>query len=268
MPLISVLMGTYNEPEKRYVELAVNSILKQTLSDFEFIICDDGSEASFFTWLQGLCAKDSRIRLLRNRKNRGLAYTLNRCLLLARGKYIARMDADDISLPKRFEKQAAFLENHPAYAFAGCNAKLIENHFVWGERRLLEFPDKTSFLRTSPFVRPAVMMHKSVAKELHGYKQDRSMCRVEDYDFFMRVYAAGYAGYNLQEALLLYREDASALKKRKYRYRINECRVRLRGYRMLGILNGNLRYVIKPLMVGMVPARLMRIYRKKKYRRI
>ena len=105
MPKLSVLMGIYNEKRKEQVELAISSILNQSYRDFEFIICDDGSTKEFFLWLQEYCKTDERIRLIRNEKNAGLAVALNRCLTEAKGEYIARMDADDISLPDRFEKQ-------------------------------------------------------------------------------------------------------------------------------------------------------------------
>lgn len=266
MPAISVLMGTYNEKNRIQAAQAVDSILNQTFTDFEFIICDDGSEAEFFKWLKEYCGKDSRIKLLRNERNCGLAAALNRCLEHAAGTYIARMDADDISKAERLEKQEAFLRLHKEYALAGCNAQLIDERGVWGERRLEEAPRKESFLNTSPFIHPAVMIRREAAEKLHGYCESPKILRAEDYDFFMRLYAAGYQGCNLQEVLFQYREDRQAYAKRKYRYRINECRVRYRGFLRLGILKGNFRYVLKPLIVGMIPARMMRKFRAEKFR--
>jgi len=263
--LISVIMGVYNEREKRHVEAAIGSVLRQTCRNFEFIICDDGSDPAFFQWLDAYCKKDDRILLLKNAENRGLAYTLNRCLAHARGKYVARMDADDISHPERFERQAEFLERHPEYALAGCNVYLIDSRGVWGERVLEETPRPRSFLRTSPFVHPAVMVRRSVMEKLHGYTADARALRVEDYEFFMRMYAHGCRGYNMQAVLLRYREDRQAYRKRKYRYRINECRVRYLGFRRLGILKGNMRYVLKPLAAGLVPAGIMRGLRRRRY---
>lgn len=264
MPEISVIMGTFNENKKQAAQ-AIDSILSQTFRDFEFIICDDGSGAGFYKWLRGYCARDPRIMLLRNEKNRGLAVTLNRCLGRASGNYIARMDADDISKESRLEKQASFLGRHEEYALVGSSAYLTGRRGVWGVRRMEEAPRKESFLSTSPFIHPSAMVRREVIEGLRGYCESPRMLRAEDYDFFMRLYAAGYQGYNLQEALLQYREDAQAYAKRKYRYRINECRVRYLGFRRLGILKGNMRYVLKPLMAGLVPARFMAVFRKKKY---
>lgn len=265
MAAISVLMGTYNEKNRAAVALAIDSVLNQTFTDFEFIICDDGSGHGFYRWLQNYCRKDRRIKLLRNAKNQGLAAALNRCLAHAKGDYIARMDADDVSAGERFAKQYAFLESHPEYALVGCCVEMTGKQGAWGIRRLEEMPGKKSFLKTSPFVHPTILIRRDVMGALGGYSRERSACRAEDYEFFMRLYAAGYRGYNLQETLFSYREDLQSYQKRKYRYRILECLVRFRGFRKMGILKGNLRYVVKPLAVGLVPARVMQKIRRRRY---
>ncbi len=267
MPVISVLMGTYNESEKQQIRTAIDSILGQTFRDFEFIICDDGSEPEFYEWLQKFCKKDARIRLMRNKQNRGLAYTLNRCFFYSSGRYIARMDADDISLPQRLEKQAAFLDANEKYALTGCNVGMIDESSIWGKRKLKEQPEKMDFLNTSPFVHPTVMMRREVMERLHGYSSGKQFLRVEDNDFFMRVYESGYIGYNLQEILFLYRETAASYGKRKYWFRINEYRVRCEGFRKLGILKGNMRCALKPLVAGAVPVPVMQRCRLRKYGR-
>lgn len=265
MPEISVLMGTYNEKSRKATALAIESILDQTFEDFEFIICDDGSETEFFQWLRRYCRKDVRIVLLHNKKNHGLAFSLNRCLRHASGIYVARMDADDIAKPERLEKQAAFLRQHEKYALVGCNAQLICGQEVWGERKMEEQPRKESFLSTSPFIHPTIMIRRNVLEMLGGYCERQEMLRTEDYELFMRLYAEGFRGYNLQETLFSYREERQSYEKRKYRYRIYECRVRMHGFQRLGILRGNLRYVLKPLAVGLVPSKVMVMIRRKRY---
>lgn len=265
MSVISVLMGIYNENNRKHVAYAIDSILNQTFRDFEFIICDDGSEMGFYQWLKKYCRKDSRILLLRNEQNRGLAATLNYCLRHAGGSYIARMDADDISEKERFARQIAFLESHPEYAMVGCSVRMIGRKGVWGIRQMEEMPKKESFLNTSPFVHPAVMIRRDVMKALGSYSEKKWALRAEDYELFMRFYASGYKGYNIQEILLNYREEKDSYKKRKYRYRIHECIVRYRGFRTLGLLKGNYRYVIKPLMVGLIPSVMMERIRRQRY---
>ncbi len=264
MPEISVIMGIYNENKKQAAQ-AITSILNQTFQDFEFIICDDGSGMEFYQWLKKYCGKDARIRLLRNEENKGLAAALNRCLSCADGEYIARMDADDRSKADRLEKQAAFLRLHSEYALVGSSVLLADRHGVWGKRRLEKEPQRESFLNTSPFVHPSVMIRREVMERLHGYCESSAALRAEDYELFMRLYASGFSGYNLQEALLVYREDIQAYAKRRYRFRIRECAVRYAGFRRLGILKRNFLYVVKPLAVGMIPARIMALLRRKRY---
>ena len=265
MCAISVIMGIYNEKNRTHVIQAIDSILQQSFTDFEFIICDDGSTNEFYTWLKDVCKRDSRIRLLHNDKNMGLSYTLNRCMEHASGKYYARMDADDISKEKRLEKQFLFLESHPKFAIVGCNAEFIDDQGVWGKHSMVEIPQKEDFLRTSVFIHPTVLVRAEVMQKLGGYSTEVYALRIEDYELFMRLYAVGYCGYNLQEFLFQYREDVQAFHKRKYRYRVNETRVRYRGFRALGILKGNWNYVIKPLIAGVVPAQVMQKHRKKQF---
>src|SRR5262245_11551620 len=116
MPGISVILACYNT--ERYIASAVQSILAQTLGDFELILIDDGSTDSSSQICQDLAAKDSRIRLI-TRPNKGLTKTLNEGLSLATAPLIARMDADDLSLPTRFEKQVAYLSAHPECVCVG-----------------------------------------------------------------------------------------------------------------------------------------------------
>ena len=121
MPKISVIMPAYNA--EQYISEAIESILGQTFADFEFIIIDDGSSDS----TSGIIAsyKDSRIRYFRNEKNLGIVGALNRGLALAAGEYIARMDADDISLPERFQTQCAYMEKHPDVGVCGTAIKVF-----------------------------------------------------------------------------------------------------------------------------------------------
>ena len=260
-----VIMGIYNEKNRTHVIQAIDSILQQSFTNFEFIICDDGSTNEFYTWLKDVCKRDSRIRLLHNDKNMGLSYTLNRCMEHASGKYYARMDADDISKESRLERQIDFLEEHPEYAIVGCNAEFIDGHGVWGKHSMIEIPQKEDFLRTSVFIHPTVLVRAEVMQQLGGYSTESFALRTEDYELFMRMYSLGYLGYNIQENLFQYREDVQAIAKRKYRYRINEARVRYRGFCDLQIIKGNWLYILKPLIAGAIPIKLTNLYRKHKY---
>ena len=267
MPRVSVIMAVFQMAGNVSVlERAVRSIEKQTSADWELLIYDDGSADGTLQEVRRLARRDARIRVLHGTRNRKAGYARNRCIRAAKGRYLAIMDADDVSAPDRLEVQADFLDAHPEYAFAGSSAWMADSRGVWGLRTVEERPGRESFLSTLPFVHPSVMMRREAAVALHGYREGPGSYRVEDYEFLMRMYAAGYRGYNIQKPLLWYREDASAYRRRKYRYRITECRMRLQGFARLGILRGNLRYVIKPLAAGLVPAFLMRAARARRYR--
>lgn len=260
---ISVIMGIYNMANKKEImRLAIESILNQTYKNFEFIICDDGSSDETYEILKEFCKKDERILLLKNNKNRGLAYSLNHCLSIAKGKYIARMDADDISMPNRLEKQIKFLDEYLEYAMVGCNLLFINDKGIWGKRILAEKPTKKSFLFTSPFCHPAIVMRKEVLDKVNNYKVEKITRRAEDYDLFMRIYANGYKGYNLQEFLYQFREDNDAFKRRAYKYRLDEVQVRYKGFKALGLMPRGFLYVIKPLIVGLIPQKLLANLRK------
>lgn len=260
--LVSVIMGVYNERDEKQLALAINSILSQTFEDLEFIICDDGSDEPCFLMLQKICEGDGRICLLRHEHNRGLAAALNTCLARANGNYIARMDGDDISKPERIVKQLEYLEGHPGCALVGCGAELLDERGVWGERHPVQHPEKEDFLWGSPFIHPTVMVRREVLEQMGGYCTEDFALRAEDYELFMRIYEAGYQGCNLPDCLLLYREDRNSYSRRGYRYRLREYQVRKRGFERLGIARGHKRYMLKPLVVGLIPGFLIRWYRR------
>ena len=122
-PLISVCMAVYNA--ERYVAEAVESILNQTFGDFEFLILDDGSTDGSLDILRRYAERDPRIRLT-SRPNQGLVASLNELVDQARGEFIARMDADDVSLPERFQREVDYLRDHPECVLVGSRVRLID----------------------------------------------------------------------------------------------------------------------------------------------
>ena len=261
--MISVIMGVYNQRNEVELERAVESILKQSISDLEFLIYDDGSDEKEATYLKKLVQKDTRIRLVRGEQNKGLAYALNQCLEQASGTYIARMDADDISEPTRLAKQKQFLEEHTEYAFVGCGAKLFDEQGVWGQRTMVQKPIANDFLPYSPYIHPSVMFRKSVLEKAGGYNTSKDTRRCEDYELFMRLYCMGYQGYNLKEYLFWYQENRTWYDKRTIRQRWAELKIRYRGFRSMGILNGKtVLYVGKPILLLFLPKRICNRIRK------
>ncbi len=253
-PQVSVIMGVYNERDTEVLCRSIQSILDQTLTDFEFIIWDDGSDPELGQTLRSLEELDERIRMAGKDENRGLAFSLNECIKLARGKYIARMDADDISTPDRLQRQVSFLNEHPEYAWCGCGAYLLGATGVWGERMMPEVPCETDFLKFSPFIHPTVVFRKEVFGRNNRYSESDETLRCEDYEIFMRLYRKGFRGYNLPEKLFYYREERSSYQKRKARFRIDEAKLRYRNYREMGLLwpLGWI-YVLRPLAAILIP---------------
>lgn len=266
-PKISVIMSIYNQWNSGYLEQAVMSILNQTFGDFEFIIYDDGSDPAICRQLEKYERLDGRVVLIRSHENCGLAYSLNTCIHVARGKYLARMDDDDISDPERLAVQYEYMEKHPEITYVGCNARLIDSGGVWGHRVMPEFPLKHSFLRFSPFIHPSVMIRRSIFDNQEAYRFSKDTWRCEDYELFMRLMRLGYRGANIQQELFCYREDSNSYRKRKFRYRMDEMKLRYRNFKELGMLNpvGWL-YVVRPLAAAAVPSKLIymakRLYHK------
>lgn len=253
-PKISVIMGVYNQWNKEWLDNAVDSILSQTMTDFEFIIWNDGSDEAVTSYIESLKNRDSRIVIVGKDENHGLAYSLNSCIRMAKGMYIARMDDDDKSLPNRLEMEYEFLETHKEYSWCGSAADLFDENGIWGRRIMKPVPVADDFLKYSPFIHPTVMFRKSIFAIHEGYAEEDEMLRCEDYELFMRLYKSGFRGYNIEDVLFQYREAKASYKKRKFVFRINEAKVRYRNFKVMGLLNvkGWL-YVLRPIIGGLVP---------------
>lgn len=251
MPKVSVIMGVFNATYR--MDNAINSIIEQTFTDWEFIICDDGSSDNTYNKLLEWQQKDSRIIPIRNEKNVELAATLNHCIKNCKGKYIARMDDDDFSYPERFQKQVDFLDEHLEYALVSSLIDLYDGEKIIITRNgKKENPQNEDFLFNSCFVHPATMFRGEALKAVNGYRVAQETTRAQDYDLFMRMYALGYRGYNIQETLFRYFVNPNAMKKRKYKYRFDEAIVRYKGFKLLGLLPKGIPYIIKPLIVGLI----------------
>lgn len=250
---VSVILGIYNTSDPQILQRSIDSIREQTYTEWECIICDDGSADDTYKLLLSLTDQDKRFRIIRNKENLGLAAALNHCLKYARGRYIARMDADDGCVPNRLEKQVQFLDDNADYQIVGTSAGLFDEHGLWGHRKMPEMPGKKDFLWGSPFIHPSIMIRREALLAVHGYRVAKETRRTEDYDLFMRLYEKGYQGYNLQEELYEFREDKKAQKRKKYCYRIDEVKVRWKGFHLLGLMPRGLLYVLKPLIVGLIP---------------
>lgn len=257
-PEISVLMGVlYRKDDTAPLLRAVESILEQSFSNFEFLICDDGSNAAAVSLLDELSARDERIYLIRGRNKHTLPEKLNECLRHANAPWIVRMDDDDYSHPDRFERQLAWMRDHPDSAFLGCNVALICGGEVVGKRTFPEFPQIRDFYMTQPFIHPSLLFRREALDAIGGYSEDKHCLLCEDYDLLLRLYEHGYRGANLQEVLFDYTIPLTARGNRRMSHRWNEVVTRWRRFGSLGVLPKALPYVIKPILVGLLPEKLL-----------
>jgi len=231
-PLVTVLMPVYNG--ELYLAQAIESILKQTFGDFEFVIINDGSTDGTEQMLEEYRHRDGRIRI-HHQGNRGLGDALNTGLELAQGLYVARMDADDRSQPQRLAKQVAFMDAHPGVSVCGTWVKTTGDAGgdVW------RYPTDDGTIRCrllfeSVLAHPSVIMRSGLFTETGlDYRLEYSPC--EDYDLWVRA-SAHCRFSNLPEVLLLRRLHGSQLTQRDLdRLSYNSSRVRLAQLGRLGL---------------------------------
>lgn len=202
---ISVVMSVYNG--QKYLKQSIESVLGQTLKDFEFLIVNDASTDRSSQILDNYATEDSRVRIITNEQNLGLTKSLNRAIKQASGKYIVRMDDDDISVNSRFEKQLQFMENNPSVALCGTMALVInERGEEIGKKNLaIKYQDiKKKLLFNNQFVHSSLFFKK----ELGLY--DESFERAQDYEFVLRV-ASKHQVANLPEYLVKWRARPGSL---------------------------------------------------------
>jgi len=199
-PLVSILLPCYNG--EKYLQECIQSIMKQTYNHFELILVDDGSTDNSEKIIRRY--HDSRIRFIKNKKNKGIRYSLNRALSLVKGRYVARLDSDDQMHPQRLEKQVQFLERSPSVALVGSGHYVVD--MIGRPLNLMDYPIKDKDIRSriwfrNPFSHPAIMVRTEVLKEF-GYSDRYKYC--EDYYLWFRI-AERYEIANLPDYLTFYR---------------------------------------------------------------
>lgn len=214
MPRISVILAAYNS--EKYLVSAVESILHQTYRDFELLLFDDGSTDSTPRIIREFGKKDHRVIPI-SRPNKGLTRTLNEGIERATGEYLARMDADDISLPERFEKQVAYLDAHPECVCLGTRVTLIDPYgspIRVGDHKLTHEQIESDLLRGIGWaiVHPAAMMRTEAVRRLGGYREQFKTS--QDLDLFLRLGEIGKLA-NLPEPLVQYRQHFESVNNTK-----------------------------------------------------
>lgn len=221
-PLVSVVLPVKNGGQ--FLEAAVNSILQQSLEDFELLLVDDHSSDDSISRLD---KNDSRLKILPN-TGKGIVSALNTGLNAAKGRFIARMDADDYSLPHRLQTQLDFIQEHPGIHILGTQVEMFsENPLAGGYRRYqswinsLKSPEdiQRELFIESPLPHPSWFMHRKIIDQLGAY---REMPWPEDYDFLLRADAAGMAMAKPDAILLRWRDHEQRLSRCDERYAVRQ----------------------------------------------
>lgn len=227
IPTISIVMGMYNAAS--HLRDCMESMISQTFSDFELIIVDDGSTDQSVKIVESF--KDPRVRLLKQ-ENRGLPSALNKAIALARGEYVARMDADDIAVPERLEAQLSFLRRHPEVDILGTQAIIINENGVSGE--MMKKPIATKNVHkyleyACPLIHPSYMVKAGVYRSIGGYREE--LLTAQDFEFLLRATEAGFMLANVPQALLLYRYNPDGISAKNTRRQLFYTRRLLQYYK-------------------------------------
>lgn len=217
-PLVTVLLPVYNNES---INLCIDSVLKQTFTDYELLIIDNASTDNTINVIKGY--DDARIKLVVNKENIGPTGSLNKGVSLAKGKYIARIDADDLMLPERLEKQVDFMENNPDYGIVGSWTKHIDESDNLSQTNKLCVSDKAIrayMMIQSPFYHPAVMMRSEVLKD-NELNYDLSIKVAVEYKLWNEILKYS-KGSNLPEVLTYYRVSSNSLSHANAKTRVKE----------------------------------------------
>ena len=254
-------MATYNCADT--LARALDSILAQTFTDWEFVICDDCStDGTYSILLNYQRNHPGKFRILKNDQNSKLAFSLNRCLGEASGEFIARMDGDDISMPERLEKQVAYLDSHPEHAVVGTSMMRFDDHGDYAILQAVRYPCRDTLLTQVPFCHATIMMRKSAYDALGGYVVSKRTERGQDLDLWFRFFAKGFSGNNLDDVLYKVCEDRAALKRRKFKYDLYMTQTRYLGFRLLHFAWWKYPLVLKPIVSFFTPRQLKLLWRR------
>lgn len=252
--LISVVMGVFYQKEDLYLlETSIKSIINQTYRNFEFLICENGSSYDAKQILKKYSKIDKRIKLIDGVGANSLSEKLNRCIKVSKGKYIARQDDDDYSKPDRFKAQLEYLKNNQDISFVGCSVEIKQDRKVLGVRYFPENPEIKDFLFVQPFIHPTLMFRKECLYSVGLYCEESRCNGCEDYDLLLRLYQNNYLGSNLKKPYFIYTVYANSSGNRNLSMRINEVKTRFIRFKSLGLLPKSLPYIVKPIIVGLIP---------------
>lgn len=207
-PKVSVIMSVFNG--EQHLKASIESIFNQTFANFEFIIINDGSTDATVKIIKSY--NDARIKIINNGENIGLTKSLNKALKVAHGEYIARQDADDISMPNRLEQQLKYLESHPQVALLGTGISVVDEQGKEIEKRIMQPNPRASLQKGNRIVHGSAMFRKSVIEELGGYNE--TLKYAQDYELWLRI-AKKHEVRNLTSPLYMLRMHKGSILSQK-----------------------------------------------------
>ena len=252
---VSVVLSAYNS--EKFLIQALESIINQSYQEFELILFDDASTDSTKTIIQNFALRDPRIITVFNEINKGLTANLNKAISLSKGEYIARMDADDIALPSRIEKQVRFLDDHQKIDLVGSAAFDINE--CGEEIQLRKSPELHDAIikllpKANPITHSTVMFRKESFASIGYYNE--AYRTTQDYEMWFRAAGKGLKFHNLQEILLKYRMDNNYHKRKSLKYRLYDCKLRLQGFKHINLPFYRYYYALIPIILGLLPYQL------------
>lgn len=260
MARVSVIMPAYNGSE--YIAESIETILGQSYADWELVICDDCSTDGTYEIARSYAAAHPNIKVLRNETNVGAGAARNRCIRQAEGEYLLLMDCDDLSYPQRMEKQVAFLDTHPEYSFVGTSGLMFDERGIWRSFNYPRAPQKEAVAFGGQFLLGSICFRARDLLSVGGYEEDRRYLLGEDHNLCVRLYAAGFAGYNLQDCLYGYRIGRNSNYNMTFKKRILLWKIYRESAQMLKLPR---HYRIRPykqLLLALIPRRLLSLLRR------
>lgn len=262
MSKVTVAMSVYANDRPFFVRQAIESILGQTLKDLEFVIVIDGPVGNELKeLLASFAGKDKRIRILSNDQNMASFFCMNRVIKVAKSPYIARMDADDISMPQRLERQLEFLEEHRGFDMVGTFAVEIDENGrkIFTKRLPIAMEEIIAWMpRRIPFVATSVFFRRSFFEKVGLYSGKYPTC--EDIDLWIRMLAKGVKATNIPEFLVQFRITKDFWKRRRgFRRAWMELNLRIQCIRELPVPRANYAFVPLLFLFRMCPAPIVRL---------
>jgi len=251
--MISVVMSVYNA--EKYLEEAIKSILNQTYQDFEFIIVNDCSNDRSSAILNDYNKNYDKIKLLNNTENIGLTKSLNKAIAVSKGDFIARMDADDISEPNRFERQVGYLKTHKDIDILGTFSNDINGQGDVFRKRTtpVNHDDIVKMLpKLCPISHPTVMFRKDSLASI-GFYNERFRTS-QDLEMWFRAAGVGLRFANIPEFLFKYRMDSDFLYRKTFQFRWNDYKLRLEGFKYIKLPWYKYGFALIPILLGILPS--------------